>query len=565
MRSKEQFAVEDRHDGGLQCRRCKNYTCNICIKSFIALLNTKLRCIAYDLFKKDLFKDMIRYLQEKERSEQKIQCFTDRGPCCTIIRIDSDLAYDIEFDNDDSREYNKELHDQQQTEEELTTNKFTENNTNTNEKSTKDTTSNEHVFCPPKKPCRNNSRKTTRNTMWTNKINESRNKHFIDGALHIPQHHLLVHLPIGIPSTHAMGDQKTKNEKGLVHACVDPVIASTISEVEFKSTKKKTSIIRSYVTTTEVTDTNGVKTQKRTWWVELAIDRTVQPKKHSNPSKADILQSSFIELPEGYDCYGILGEPYNSDAYYHLIQLSFHGKSDLLPMIREDMDSLYNDLLKRAGNKGLEASRTGGSQGFCTNNKLFKDHLRRAGSFPRNANAMVIIILNSKRRCGYFGVYSCPYEQDGRVKTWFYNTPRVGGHQKLLHRQLQKFPFLTQFPSCRVETAQLLHHRNNTMKHRLACPKSIESMIGEWNDAVGKQRIDQYKHSQGYYLARDCRLTLLSHPVGYHRDSFAHNRGDKIENKILLISQHRSNKKSTIAMGRGGCGPGVFVYALLDW
>ena len=59
---------------------------------------------------------MIRYLQEKERSEQKIQCFTDRGPCCTIIRIDSDLAYDIEFDNDDSREYNKELHNQVTTE-----------------------------------------------------------------------------------------------------------------------------------------------------------------------------------------------------------------------------------------------------------------------------------------------------------------------------------------------------------------------------------------------------------------------------------------------------------------
>eukprot|EP00957_Ditylum_brightwellii_P109607 8359932-Ditylum_brightwellii.AAC.1 len=28
--------------------------------------------------------------------------------------------------------------------------------------------------------------------------------------------------------------------------------------------------------------------------------------------------------------------------------------------------------------------------------------------------------------------YLCPYEPGGQLKMWFYNAPRIGGHQKLL-------------------------------------------------------------------------------------------------------------------------------------
>ena len=66
-------------------------------------------------------------------------------------------------------------------------------------------------------------------------------------------------------------------------------------------------------------------------------------------------------------------------------------------------------------------------------------------------------------------------------------------------------------------------------------------------------------------MAKKCRVTLLAHAVGYHRDIFSNNSGDKIENKLLLVSHDRSNTKSDVALGRGGAGPGVFVYALLDW
>ena len=53
------FAVTDHHDGALQCPRCKNYVCNICIRSYISLLHTRLKSISYQLLKHQMFKDMI--------------------------------------------------------------------------------------------------------------------------------------------------------------------------------------------------------------------------------------------------------------------------------------------------------------------------------------------------------------------------------------------------------------------------------------------------------------------------------------------------------------------------
>jgi hypothetical protein len=357
----------------------------------------------------------------------------------------------------------------------------------------------------------------------------------IDGALHVGQHHLLFHVPIGVMSTHAMGDQKSLNEQGLLHGCVDADTASKTCPEEFKEAKKKTKIIRSYETTCQITLTCGAKAKRQTWWTEVAIDREVHPKKRFNPTEEDILSSSFLELPPGYDRYAILGEPANAAAAYHLLQMTFiDGNCNMLSTTDYSND-LFNNLVERAGGKGIEAPRSGGSQGLCSFNALMKKHLRSPGIFPCHANGMLIITLNSKHKCGYFGIYSCPYKEDGKLKLYFYNTPRVGGHQKLTDIQLGKFPSLSQFPLCRVETAQLLQHRNEVVQFRKACPGAVKDMIGEFNNAVERRVSDSFKKSIGYYLAKHCRITLVAHPVGYHCDTFSRNSGDKLESKILLV------------------------------
>ena len=63
-------------------------------------------------------------------------------------------------------------------------------------------------------------------------------KEKLDGSLHVSSHHVLLHVPIGVFSTHAMGDQRMYNERGLMHATVDAETASTISGEEFTNYTK---------------------------------------------------------------------------------------------------------------------------------------------------------------------------------------------------------------------------------------------------------------------------------------------------------------------------------------
>ena len=164
--------------------------------------------------------------------------------------------------------------------------------------------------------------------------------------------------------------------------------------------------------------------------------------------------------------------------------------TDNLLQLIKCSDELYKNLLTRAGHCGMELSRSGGSQGLCSFNKLMRKHLSNPGTFPRHANGMLIIIVNSKNRCGYFGIYSCPYDVNGSMKVWFYNTPQVGGHQRLLHDQLLKFPVLTKFPACRVETAAILQYRNYMLPYRKACPCAADNILGEWYEGIEKRKQD---------------------------------------------------------------------------
>ena len=60
--------------------------------------------------------------------------------------------------------------------------------------------------------------------------------------------------------------------------------------------------------------------------------------------------------------------------------------------------------------------------------------------------------------------------------------------------------------------------------------------------------------------------SLVTHPVGFHFDAYSrHGHGDVIENKICLVNINKNNRHCTTALGRGGSGPGKYVFAILDW
>ena len=57
--------------------------------------------------------------------------------------------------------------------------------------------------------------------------------------------------------------------------------------------------------------------------------------------------------------------------------------------------------------------------------------------------------------------------------------------------------------------------------------------------------------------------SLVTHPVGFHLDAYSRQgHGDVIENKICLVNIQKSNKKCKNALGRGGYGPGRYVFEI---
>jgi hypothetical protein len=247
-------------------------------------------------------------------------------------------------------------------------------------------------------------------------------------------------------------------------------------------------------------------------------------------------------------------------------------------------------MMKRAGKKGIEAMRSGGALGRCSrDDPAFKEFIKQPGMCPRLRHGCHFVIINSTGgRCGFYIMYITPYEVDRRCVPFFYNSPRRGGHQMLLDEQIATQKVLHKFPECRRDAALLLLDYNEN--HRLADEHPASSLAAkimktQWLTAelaakkwaehgmmtTGEARQKaKHKHFEMkcdpfYWLGKYAKHTIVTHAVGWHRDVFASNGTDNIENKVLLLSKCRSDWMKTASLGRGGAGRGAFVFGLLDW
>eukprot|EP00957_Ditylum_brightwellii_P077826 5914943-Ditylum_brightwellii.AAC.1 len=91
----------------------------------------------------------------------------------------------------------------------------------------------------PKKKVPKQKKKMKSRSIMKERIEHTREGVQIDGALHIPHHYVLIHLLTGVPSMHALGDQRQLNKSGLYHVCVDPQTAASITMEQFNTAKKK--------------------------------------------------------------------------------------------------------------------------------------------------------------------------------------------------------------------------------------------------------------------------------------------------------------------------------------
>jgi hypothetical protein len=389
----------------------------------------------------------------------------------------------------------------------------------------------------------------------------------LDGGLIVPSHHVIIRSRILVPFTHAMGQQE-KAEKGLFHAVISPSMAASISETDFNAAPKGTEILKNYeLHDIPVRHVDGTMTTVSAQFVEYKWDQSHQePTKSSMPTKDMILQCSFIETCQ-CDILFELGAPKNVKGDLHLIAATFLSNHGLEKFEDMDFESLYKSILVRAGKQGFEASRSGGSQGMCYKQSIsYLKHTQRPGSWPRHSSAVRKIIVNSPSRCGYYGIYL--RTTTAKTACWFYNTPQIGGHQKLKPKQVEAFPLLASFPDCRFVTAQVLRYRNLCLPNEhIACAEAVTNMFHDVINIIKPEADSNVRKDfsrVGYCLALNASHTLVTHPVGFHRDVFSSGQAE-IENKLLIVSFDRSKLGEKLARGRGGAGPGIFVYAILDW
>lgn len=213
--------------------------------------------------------------------------------------------------------------------------------------------------------------------------------------------------------------------------------------------------------------------------------------------------------------------PTNPNADCHLGAALFAT----FPLPELDGEKLLNDLLPHAGKQGLEVARTGGALGRCDpESKDFRKFLSKAGSCL-GCKASLMIVVNSGGRLGFYCIYVTPYKKQRTVSYW-YNTPRVGGHQMLKEDHLRKHKILREFPWPRVLTAILLEQYNRLYKDEMVASTAARKMMIDWIEA--QQHASHYiantptpdqdpiKCDPLCWLAMMSKHTLVCHPVGWH-------------------------------------------------
>ena len=399
----------------------------------------------------------------------------------------------------------------------------------------------------------------------------------LDGCMIVYPYHIIIPSWLGLEYTHALGTQQLSGEKGPYHCVISLEVAQTIDMEVFWNHTKNTIISNREIIhhTIPTPDSTSIVEERSVEWI--TFERTEEEKsdiKYSDVSLEYVYGCLFVTTT--CDILTFICKPKLMTSDLHLgMQLFFKSHQKVTNnVICDDLLDGNNNLLLQTNKKGIEVTRSGGALGRCNPSDItFQKFMKRQGVFPRIKSACLIIVVNSTTKCGFYCIYISPYKQNNSVIYW-YNTPKPGGHLMLKDHHLKTFPLLSRFPWCHVKSAILCYQYNVLHPDKKVISVATNKMLQEWIKA--KQKATNYIATcQGtkeelysnplYHLSLISKHTLVLHPVSFHRDVFANNGTNCIENKILLLSNRRSDWSQTSALGRGGLGPGAYVFALLDW
>lgn len=293
----------------------------------------------------------------------------------------------------------------------------------------------------------------------------------------------------------------------------------------------------------------------------------------------------------------VFGPPKDGVAFCLLAR--FHNTPGDHFMSDEKLMHLFNATLKKCKNGGFERKRMGGSSGLARWDRHLMDCLTVPNIFPRDPQKVMMIPMGNKWECLYISPFETVLKDvDGltRVDRWNeehpnaqcnddhpfypakcdYSPPVLGGQLKMDADFVEEFPFLYWFAESKIITAHMLRYlcMYGTVEYNVvheACNTEYEHLAIATADYYMGKLPSQCSHPS---LTRrqhiligvmQCNtFTMVTHPVGYHRDTFrrdgfTRSSPNSLENKTTFLHPRFQH-----SIGRGG-NHDKFTWSLLDW
>ena len=210
----------------------------------------------------------------------------------------------------------------------------------------------------------------------------------------------------------------------------------------------------------------------------------------------------------------ILGLSPNVDGHSLLLLMRFHNSSRLR-VSNKEIQCLYQALRDECGKGGHEARRTGGSSGQTKINKQFSEFLNYPSNFPVKCKGIKFMKLKHTWKCFYLSRL-----QDGKFVSVDYTQPHGGGNFELPNHFYDLFKFFPKFTLSKA-TAALILEVYNLDKDVKVQPKAIANELKNIALSRSKENKVCVKDFVKVFNTSN-RHTLVTHPVGYHRDVFAY-------------------------------------------
>jgi hypothetical protein len=276
----------------------------------------------------------------------------------------------------------------------------------------------------------------------------------------------------------------------------------------------------------------------------------------------------LADLCNKIDVTMVLGEASpedNGKAYFNLTTRFYNSKWSIPQYNDSQLDVLSSNLFSSLPKKGFECMRRGGSSGVALPDKDFFDYFaQHKGSSPRKTCAVKFI----QQGLTWQMLYITPYKCDIAIACPpSMGTPRHGGQIQITGKNILGYEeFFKRFVYVRALTGCLLHAINGQYGISVV-PDAVANQLKQ------NERARTYSDSisgRFAYLINACSFTLVAHAVGDHVDTVKGSNckgSDRsfIENRALFQSPSDSTgSKNAMSQWRGGNGPGVAVYAIVD-